>query len=389
MVDPQIMERRFLLENLRRYATLAELRSTEFFARHRREIEDLLGQPVILEGPAITPRLKSFLRVAQWNLERGTQYGQILETLRSNEALKWADIILLNEADVGMCRSGNRHVAFDLAQSLQMHMVFGAAHLELTGGGNGSPDDNRDSLQGNAVLSRYPVREARIVALPDCFEPYEFHEKRYGWRNCVWARLAVGNRTWWVGSTHLEVRNTPQCRARQMQRIMERLVGESDQPHLLGGDFNSNTFRRGTRWRTLSAVGRLAMTSPSMVKAELIRPDDGKEPLFEVARAAGFTWQEFNSPEPTACAPLDGLEDARLLPSFVRRSLGKRLEPYQGYLDLKLDWLLARNVHALKDREMQDPASGVFSAAPGQSSINRKGPDRLSDHSPIYADMRL
>jgi endonuclease/exonuclease/phosphatase family metal-dependent hydrolase len=380
--------RRFLLENLRRYPTLDQLGRTDFFATYGPEIEDLLEHPVIHDYPTATPRLKSFLRVAQWNLEKGTQYRQILETLSSDETLKWADIILLNEADVGMSRSGNRHVAYDLAQSLQMHMVFGAAHLELIGG-NGEPRDNRDSLQGNAVLSRYPVREARIVALPNCFEPYEFQEKRYGGRNCVWARLAVGARSWWVGSTHLEVRNTPQCRARQMQRLLERLAGESDQPYLLGGDFNSNTFRRGTRWRTLAALGRLVMSSPAKVKTELIRPDAGKEPLFEVARAAGFTWQQFNSPEATACAPLDGLEDAGLLPSFIRRSLGNRLEPYQGYLHLKLDWLLARNVGGLKDREMQDPASGVFSAAPGQVSVNRKGPERLSDHSPIYADMRL
>src|SRR5262245_13986591 len=115
------MERhRFLVENLSRCATLAELRGTEFFARFGREIEELLSQPVIQRCPGAAPRLKSFLRVAQWNLEKGTQYGRILETLRSDEALKWADIILLNEADVGMSRSGNRHVASDLAQSLRM-----------------------------------------------------------------------------------------------------------------------------------------------------------------------------------------------------------------------------------------------------------------------------
>jgi endonuclease/exonuclease/phosphatase family metal-dependent hydrolase len=381
--------RRFLLENLSRCATLDELRRTEFFARCGQEIEELLSQLRIVRCPETVPRLKSFLRLAQWNLERGVQFPQILETLRSDEGLKWADIILLNEADVGMSRSGNRDVACDLAESLGMHMVFGAAHLELTSGSSDAAGENKESLQGNAVLSRYPVREARIVALPNCFEPYEFREKRYGQRNCVWACLAVGNRTWWVGSTHLEVRNTPRCRALQMRRIMEALPGENHEPHLLGGDFNSNTFLRGTQWRTLAAAWRLAMNSPSKVQAEMIRPYDGKEPLFQVAQAAGFGWKGFNSHEPTACAPLDDLEDARLLPEWVRKSIQKRLDRYHGYLSLKLDWFLARNARALTENEMRDSDSGVFSAAPGRVAVIQKGANRLSDHSPIYTDLHL
>ena len=34
--------------------------------------------------------------------------------------------------------------------------------------------DNRESLQGNAILSRYPIVEAHNVPLPVTFEPYEF-----------------------------------------------------------------------------------------------------------------------------------------------------------------------------------------------------------------------
>src|SRR4029453_5782816 len=164
--------RRFLLENLSRCATLSELRRTEFFARCSQEIEELLSQARIVRCPEAVPRLKSFLRVAQWNLEKGVRFAQILETLRSDEALKWADIILLNEADAGMSRSGNRDVACELAGSLGMHMVFGGVALELTGGNPDAEGKNQGSLQGNAVLSRYPVRDARIIPLPACFEPY-------------------------------------------------------------------------------------------------------------------------------------------------------------------------------------------------------------------------
>jgi hypothetical protein len=108
----------------------------------------------------------------------------------------------------------------------------------------------------------------------------------------------------------------------------DRLVGRATSPFLLGGDFTGH-FPSG-RVAYPGCARTLGHDFAVKVKAELIRPDAGKEPP-EIARAAGFTWQEFNRPEACLCA-LDGLEDARFGSS--RRSLGKRLEPYQGYLHL-------------------------------------------------------
>ena len=159
------------------------------------EIETLLNTPELIPCDKATPRLEAFVRVAQWNVEKGTQFEGLLRYLDTDPVLRWADIVVLNEADCGMNRTGNRHVARCLGEALGMNVAFAPTCLELTKGIGEElnfPGENRESLQGNAVLSRYPVTEARLVTLPVSFEPYEFHEKRFGHRSCLWVRADIG-----------------------------------------------------------------------------------------------------------------------------------------------------------------------------------------------------
>jgi endonuclease/exonuclease/phosphatase family metal-dependent hydrolase len=383
-------DREYLIRNLGQYHSRRALYRSIFYARHGDEIESILAIPEIHAAGPVRPLLTSFLRVVQWNIEKGKKLEGILERFENDPVLRWADVILLNEADVGMIRSGNRHVACFLADSLKTHLVFGPAYLELTKGTHGErkvEGDNRESVQGNAVLSRHPVVEARIVQLPDCFEPYCFHEKRYGHRNCVWARLEVREKTIWIGSTHLEVRSTPRCRARQMKHLVENLPGSPDEAHLLGGDFNSNGFRRGTRLRVFTSVWRILVQPPSSMKERLLRPERGIEPLFRVVRRAGFAWEGLNSSEDTASASLVELEEAEFLTRRIVDIVRRRLEPYGSHLLLKLDWLFGRGVRPLKQAELRDDPAGVSSLSPGCLKADRAGPSRISDHSPIYADV--
>jgi endonuclease/exonuclease/phosphatase family metal-dependent hydrolase len=383
--------RQYLVDGLGRYSTLSELRRSLFFTERGAEIESILSTPEIHACAHAVPRLKSFVRAAQWNIEKGKRLDGVVERFQSDNVLKWADVILLNEADHGMLRSGNVHVAAAAAEALGMNLAFGAAHIELTKGSEELllQGKNRESLQGNAVLSRHPILEARIVPLPVCFEPFEFHEKRYGRRNCVWARLQVGDRSVWAGSVHLEVRNSPQCRALQMEHILANLPGSGQEPHLLGGDLNSNGFARGTLWRTLHSIERLLLHDPEEVKEELRHPERRTEPLFKHLRRAGFEWEGFNSFEETANAPIGNLEDSSLLPEFLVRYVRRQIEPYGGYLPFKLDWLFGREVCALRADELVDPGSGIAASNPGCISLRRTGPGRISDHSPIFADLRL
>jgi endonuclease/exonuclease/phosphatase family metal-dependent hydrolase len=283
-------------------------------------------------------------------------------------------------------------VAKVLAGTLEANMVFAPAHFELT---KGTDDDlafggqNRESLQGNAVLSRYPILDARVIRLPVCFEPFGFEEKRYGGRNCIWAKLQIGGRILWVGSIHLEVRNTPRCRKIQMQHVLENLPGTAADCYLLGGDFNSNSFSRGTLWRTCASIWKLIARPPSQLAQELRHPERGSEPLFQAAAKAGFSWQGLNSDEDTACAPINALEDARLVPECVIQSVKRRISALEGYLSFELDWLMGKGLRSLRTGDVVDYATGISSLDPGCVRTERRGIHRISDHAPIHADIAL
>jgi endonuclease/exonuclease/phosphatase family metal-dependent hydrolase len=382
----------FWIENLRKYKTLAQLKASAFFADHGAKILSCLETPQVIPFRNPAPRLSSFLRIVQWNIEKGKRFQPLLEQLQTHEILKWADVIILNEADLGMNRSANRHVARDLAEALEMHAVFGPAHIELTKGTDEElflEGENRESLQGNAVLSRYPVTEACVVPLPVSFEPYEFHEKRFGRRSCLWVRVQLKNSPLWVGAVHLELRNTPRCRARQMAHILDNTPCDGKEPCILGGDLNTNGFARGTARRSLYSALRLLFNSPEGLKRKLLHPEYGSEPLFRLLRRQGFDWEDLNSNDESARAAIDSLEEAAFLPGPLLSLAKKRLEPYRGYLCFKLDWLVGKNVRALDQGGRRDAGTNAVSRKPGAVAMVNSGPGRISDHLPIYADIDL
>ncbi len=382
----------YWIENLRRYSTVRELRRSDFFARCGKDIEKYLATPQIFFHAKAVPRLNSFLRVVQWNIEKGKRFEAALDLLKNNEILKWADIILLNEADHGMNRSQNRHVAESLARELGMHAVFAPAYFELTKGTDDElylHGENRESLQGNAILSRPPILDVRIIPLPATFEPYEFAEKRYGRRNCLWARLKLKNGSLWAGVAHLELRNTPGCRARQMMHIMRELPDGESEPCVLGGDLNTNSFSRGTAPRAVKSMLRLLFTPSSTIENRLLHPECGTEPLFNVLNRYGFSWDSFNSSQETARTAIDSLEEAAFFPEAVLKLIYRRLRPYRGYLSFKLDWLLGKCVRALTEEQKRDTKTGVESIKPGRLDGENSGRGRISDHLPIYADFDL
>jgi endonuclease/exonuclease/phosphatase family metal-dependent hydrolase len=383
---------RHLVDNLRDFSTIKELHRSRFFSECGEEIRSLLQTPEVIRNPLARPRTRSFLRVAQWNIETGRRALTVAGLIESHETLRWADVILVNEADRGMARSGNLHVARAIGEQLGMHTAFCPAHIELTMAGGeclAAGDGNRESLQGNAVLSRHPIVDARVIQLPVCFEPYEFREKRYGFRNCLLAKLSAHGRYLWTGSVHLEVRNTPDCRAVQMRHLLNRLPAGPEEAVVLGGDLNSNGFRRGSRWRAVASTSRLLLSPPELMKQRLRHPERGSEPLFSIAARHGFSWTDLNSDEATATAEIDMLEDASMLPEPIVRWVLRRLLPYSGHLDFKLDWLLGRNIRPLRHGEARDELSGTISEDPGCVPTKRTGNERPSDHSPIFADTLL
>ena len=138
----------------------------------------------------------NFLRLAQWNIERGFNVN-VIKNIFSNkygyyysyknnigadsqfkkelEALSRSDIISLNEVDVGMPRTGYKNIASEIADSLNYNYVFATEFIEL----NPIIDKQKFNsfrylgLHGNAIISRYPIKSARVIRLPEYYRWFE------------------------------------------------------------------------------------------------------------------------------------------------------------------------------------------------------------------------
>ncbi len=380
-----------LVAELGQFKTTRELLTSGAYQRHRARLADLLETPRLFTATGVSPRLQDFVRIAHWNIEKGKYLDAVIKAFREHPVLRYADLISLNEADVGMNRSGQRFVARELGEALRMHVAFAPVYLELSKGYGDDlqlPGQNTVALQGNAILSRYELHHLRIIKLPVCFDHFEHVEKRIGHRNALALELEIGKRSLTFVSTHLEVRNSPACRARQMAAIIAALEqpGVPDAA-IIAGDFNSNTFSRGGRWRTLRAFARILLANPERLMRELVAPQ-AREPLFALLHRHGFTEQGFNTAEITCRVPLQILEERYWLPPFLASLVESKLERYSYRLDFRLDWIVGRGVRPLSEGEIVDRASNIASASPQTITglKNEKG-GIISDHDPITVDI--
>jgi hypothetical protein len=74
------------------------------------------------------------LKVVTFNARRGTTWLEFVLKVRSDLELRDPDVILLNEMDIGMSRSGNLHTTRMMAHALDMNYAWGLEFLELTNG---------------------------------------------------------------------------------------------------------------------------------------------------------------------------------------------------------------------------------------------------------------
>lgn len=256
------------------------------------------------------------LRVAEWNIERGENFDWIVLALKaegqfrarvqkdnpnisakdldkaSAEAknLSQSDVLILNEVDWGMNRTGYRDVAHALASALKMNYVYGVEFVEvdplklgtdqLTADDVGNDKELQRSLNdelkadparykglhGSAILSRYPISNVSVLRLPVCHDWFAgeiaavskieqgkrlgsdkiFMEKierevRRGGRIAIVADLKVSDipgGTLTVVDAHLENKCTPECRRKQMDTILDSIQSRTT-PLVLAGDLNT------------------------------------------------------------------------------------------------------------------------------------------------------
>lgn len=248
--------------------------------------------------PVSTPR------IAFWNIERGKYLDRSAGLLRSLAA----DVILLCEVDVGMARSGQRHVARELAAMLATNYVFGVEYLELGLGDERerrwhAGERNAAGLHGAAILSPLALARPALARLEwsgDWFDGSR-GERRVGGRMALLATVRAATAELVVACAHLESHSDPAGRAGQMATLLAAIDHYSaGLPVILGGDFNTKS------------AGREELTDPERL-AGLLAADPQRlrdpvpyEPLFELAARHGYQWQTANTAEVTQRTRPDG-----------------------------------------------------------------------------------
>ena len=319
-------------------------------------------------------------RVVAWNLRRGIELDRQVEAFRTHPYLASADVLLLNEVDVGMARSGNRPVTEVLARELQMHYAFVPSHLNLTKGSGlerQSPGENEVGLEGNAVLSRYPIRDARRLALPKQADTVAGADKRLGTEAAVEASIEFPNLHLVAVAIHLSARSTRRHRRDQLGEVLRLTAGA--RRALLGGDWNTTTTDTSDGYRASLVALRTLMGIDRLIHRHYLRPDRRFERgLFALLERHGFDYRACNRlGVPTV---LYDLADTRAtgdlrdwVPAWCFAGIRWGLRNHGGRCPLRLDWVATRGLQCC------DPV--VLDDLPG-----RDGP-RLSDHDPIGVDV--
>jgi len=290
----------------------------------RAKVEGLRTTPFVSNDAAargarpLKPRdakLGRLVRVVSWNIERGLEYEAIEAAfggperfsalldrseyprggkkralaLRQAALLQQSDVIVLNEVDWGLKRTGYRNVAAELASALGMNYAYGVEFIEVdpialgteTFDGLG-PEERAQlvaqikvdparykGLHGTAILSRFPLENVRLV--PFKHQPYDWYKgEKEGVRPLEWGKrkaseiaflekvtrqIRRGGRMMLVAdavdtelpggrmtivATHLEARAKPDGREEQLGELLAQ-VKDISNPLVVAGDMNTST----------------------------------------------------------------------------------------------------------------------------------------------------
>lgn len=250
---------------------------------------------------------KPFLRVTQWNLESVS--SEDLKTKFSDfdvyekSVLKTTDIFTLNNVGYYNEKSNFQNMAEIFADNIGANYVFAPEFLEA------SPEilSNKKlfkefkALNGNAIVTRFPVLSAKIIRLPACYDwfyeeqqrmLYDAKNKRMkvknrvgegkldlirrGGRIALIADLELPNQdVITVVSSQLENRTNSKCRQRQLESILHYMKDFTN-PIVFGVDLNN--------------IGKSA--APTTISRTIEKT--AKDPKFYVKKAISsinpFSW---------------------------------------------------------------------------------------------------
>lgn len=376
--DEITQESRALREALGRFHNRREWLQHAEGPRLAQRVEHLLSTVRRMESSGADTR--DSLHVAHWNILHGVAYDDILSALQKDRYLVGADVLSLNEVDLGLARSGNRDVAFDIARALNMHAVWAPLFLELAGGHLTAEPlrhaEQREALFGLALLSRFPLGVARRIELESPHDHLFDVERKVG----SFIALAVevhAPQPFTFVVTHLDVHGAPETRHRQLRRVLDEIP---EGAAIICGDLNTTTFPRGSWLRTAATLATMALSPKPMLDGRLFWPDRPRqrprEPLFTELVAHGFEYAKFNTRDASLDLRLRDTHEYQVLPRFVRAlasGLFRHVERRTGH---RLDWIAARGFDA-------DPLRPPYT---GSSWM--RGARPASDHAPISCGLR-
>lgn len=458
------------------------------------KLQNQLNNVTIQQPPKAEPKflqdhfLGDFFRVASWNIERGFKVDLVEQILahslmkKSPEVridkeyedellrISSASIIVLNEVDIGVPRTNYENIISRLALNTNSGYVFGTEFVEVDPyqlGVKKFTEEEKtylepraleqinnintkkyNGLHGTAILTKYPILNARVVRLPSCYKWFTdeatklsvlelakrgaaekifsskvLTELRHGGRIAVIADLMLPNKQKiTVVGTHLENRCLPDCRVKQLEFLLNRLR-DINNPLILAGDFNTTgtdasptSIKKEAlkRVKDPEFIARQAILSltpitlaqnviagtanalrnfkdPTTRNIPIILPNKERE-LFKLI--GEFRFNDSNAFDIRGETNRSFKHKLGLFSNSNERSLKGfkqtfELEKSLGVAKYKLDWFFIKPLRLKNSNDKE----GSYAYAPhlGRTLklVNRMFGDKVSDHDPITVDIPI
>lgn len=300
---------------LLKFESTAELAASPIIEKVRPEAERILNAVVVGSEPGAiaagflasgtskdraVAALDRGIVAAAWNIERGIMLDGIVDALKHHDDLKDKDVLLLTELDHGMARSGNRFVARELAEKLDMNYAFAPVYIALQKGSGveaAIAGENTESIHGLAVFSKWPMRNVHAIPLPNGKDKMWGKEKRLGFLRALIADIEYPSGTFRAVTIHLDAHCSRAHRRRQIRIILDHLDTLAPLPTLLGGDWNTTTFNSQNSTRAIMGYWRRVFMGPKRVATRhLPHPERYFErPLFADLESRGYEFRSLNN----------------------------------------------------------------------------------------------
>ena len=300
-LSPEILEHQLneFFPELLKFESIEETEKSNVYQKIEPEIQRILNAVVQENFAPESAADSKTIRALAWNIERGNRFNGIVAALENHPDLKDKDLLLLTELDYGMARSGNRFVAQELARELKLNYAFAPVYIALQKGSGieeFAAGENTKSLHGLAMFSKYPIKNAHAVALPNGKDKMFGKEKRLGYLRALVADIEHKNGDFRAVTIHLDAHSSRRHRQLQMRIVLEHLETLPALPVIIGGDWNTTTYNAQSANRAIAGYFRRVLIGvKTVVKHHYPHPDRYFEKgLFAELEKRGYDYKNLN-----------------------------------------------------------------------------------------------